>query len=240
MKVSRILKQCVMLLVWILMIPFPTQAAVKDEISLLNECIFPREAVGFTVSDTCSGHSSFNQVSVREDGWFATYTQMTGNGTEPTEGMFSQVYIDIFDCDGKLQKEITFTYSGNMAIELLPDTIDIYLKEVLLSYNWGADELRAWKIPVNALTNSGLYLTMHKDRFQQGEWTYRCHRTTYGYARLTRENETRRETLLSYSGNGTRLGNQFVSPVVTAGIAVGLIFFFSFLWKKRKKNSGAQ
>jgi hypothetical protein len=216
------------------------QAAVKDEISILNEYSFSREAVGFTVSNTCSGHSSFNQVSVREDGWFATYTQMTGDGTEQLEGMFSRVYIDIFDSNGKLQKEITFAYSGNVAIELLSDTIDIYIKEVLLSYNWETDELLSWKIPENALTNSGLYLKMHKDHFQQGEWTYRCHRTTYGYAKLTRENDTRSEILLSYTGNGTRLGNQFVSPIVTGGIAAGLIVLFGFLRKRRKrKDRGA-
>ena len=81
---------------------------------------------------------------------------------------------------------------------------------------------------------------MHKDHFQQGEWTYRCHRTTYGYAKLTRENGTDTEILLSYTGNGTKLGNQFVSPIVTGGIAAGLIVLFGFLRKRRKrKDRGA-
>lgn len=236
MKVNRILRLCAISIVWMLIISFSCQAAVRDDISILSEYSFSREEVEFTVSDTCSGHSCFDQVSLREDGWFATYTQMTGDGTQAQEGMFSRVYIDIFDSKGNIQKEIRFKYSGNVAIELLTKTVDIYLSHILLSYNWETDELEAWTIPEQSLTSSGLYFKLHADRFQQGEWIYRCHRTTHGYSELTRENGETKETLLSYSGNGVALKGEYLSPMVTGICVAALMFLAGFLWKIYKKK----
>lgn len=230
------LKKLVLLLVLVLLVSLPVQAAVRDEISLLHEYAFSREDVNFTVSDTCTGHSCFNQVSVREDGWFATYTQMEQEESQPTSGMFSQVYIDIFDAEAQLQKEISFEYSYNVAIELMANTVDIYLDGVLISYDWETDELTAWRIPADALTTSGLYLKLHQPQFQVGEWSYRCERTYYGYATLTRENRNITEILLAYPGNGVEFGHTSVTPIVIGGCAAVLIPCISFLWRRNKKD----
>lgn len=226
----------ILLLLCMLILPYAeTASAAKASISKSGPYDFSRERIGFEVSDTCSGHVCFAQVSVREDGWFATYTNFTKTDDPLKDSPFGRVYVDIFNEEGILQKEITFQYGNSIGIILLEETVEIYMDTMLLSYNWERDELEMYVIPSHSLSKSGLYLELHASKFQVGEWTYKCKRRSIeGYALLTRENGETTQTLLSYAGTGFQVGEWILPFVPTVSLIILATVFIPTIIKKRK------
>ncbi len=223
-------------LLTLLILTLPSvEAAAYENIEVIAQYPAEQENIGFIVSNECSGHSCFNQVYIRSDGWFATYTNFSQDALSSGDSPYGKVYIDVYNADAQLQFEISVNTTENVGIILLDDTVEIYLYSSLLSYNWEKDKLNAYLIPAHALHDSGLYNELHKANFQIGEWTYHCKTGFPGYTRLTRENGSEKQVLLSYTG--FQVGGVSVSPMVI-GVSAGVIaVLLSMLVKKYKKKN---
>lgn len=220
------------LFLFLFILPTSTLAADFHGIDILGEYPLPDD-FSIHISDICSGHSSFEQVTAREDGWFAVCSLYT-NTEEWTDQIFSLHYIDIYDNNGKFVEELSFSTELDNAIELTDDALNIYFQTFIISYNLQSKEIFSYSIPPRATVENGLLFQLEDDRFTAGEWTYHSTGGWVLYAKLTRSNDFETQVLLDYSS-----GDYFswvYSMCFVAAIIVLLSVSLSFYTSKVKKR----
>lgn len=190
------------------------------------------ENFNFTVSDTCTGHDNFLQVSVLESGRFALYTKYTDIKMNP-DLVYKWTFVDIYDENGIFQEELSFYTEQDLAIELTEESLNIYFFDSVLSYDFFRKVLSGYSIPAGEAIQSGLYASLRESEFDRGGWHYICKRALHGYTALTRENQQQKQVLVSFSGTGVTLMNT-AFPALMIGI-VGFLLYFLIL-KKHKKS----
>lgn len=182
------------------------------------------------VLDVCADHQVFEQVSLREDGWFAVlskYTNPSGN----REDLFVLNYVDLYDEQGVFQKELCFRTAQTVKIELTRETLDVYFYDFVLRYRLDSHEIQADAITPGAIWNEERLRQLPQDEFSIGAWTYRCKKVSQGYTEFYRTNGRERQTLVSYEGTGFSASNNMLISALGGLAAAGLVVF---LHKRRK------
>lgn len=188
-------------------------ASTFHGIETTGTCPIPAD-FQFTSSTVCSEHLYFEQVSARDDGWFAVYYRYS----EDTG--FRTAYIDIFDADGTFVRELSFQTKQDFAMELTDEGLLLYFYSFVISYDWDTEQLSGYTIPESSAIDNGVFSDLKQSKFESGGWTYRCRRKLYGYTQLTRENAAGKQELLSLPGNGMNVWNLFILPVILGFVAL--------------------
>ena len=183
------------------------------------------------VSDCCSEHDNFLQVSAREDGAFAILTCNT-NWDETPELVFQRYYIDIYDSSGSFIQEIAYTCGFDTAIEFQENELIIYFYYNVLTYDLATETFQYYSLPNGDFSSGELFLSLRASTFECGDWTYLCKKALHGYTTLTRTDGSQEQILVSYHGTPITVMSTIICPV----IVIFLIFIIRMWYHKSKTN----
>lgn len=211
--------------------------AAEGEIISTYEGNHLADELDFCVQQNCSGHFSFINYLVREDGLFAVYYRRTENIDTKTEGIFSRAYIDIFGADGKFLAEISFRSRDELTLNFSSNALDIYLSECMLSVDLSTYEVIKNQTPRYYGKENGLHTKFIQKTQEAAGWVYSCKGTSMNYTTLVREKDDSKEVLLSLSGNAPETDQQ-VSVIVTKSLlSSGVLLIVYFIWKSKHCKS---
>lgn len=210
---------------------FPLQAAAIDfhGIDLLGNYQL-LNSFSFKVSDVCSGHSSFKQVSARADGWFAVCSLHTDVDKNYAQ-VYSLHFVDIYDMEGNFVQELSFVTDLDNAIELTDTALNIYFQTHIVSFDLDSEAISAYTIPTRSTIENGLLFDLEKKNFVSGEWEYSCSGGWVLYSKLTRSNADGTQVLLDYSYTNKP------AFVICMGAGVVSAFIAFLIYRNLKKKS---
>ena len=203
-----------------------TQVNIEDN----ENVIF--ENFNFSVSDTCSSHECFYQVSAIDDGSFllvSRYTNIKAN----RDLVYKLCYIDIYSPDGLFLTELSFYTDQDFVAELTDCSVEMYFYDRIITYNLDSQELHARLIQPGESIESGIYEKLQQTSFSIGEWNYLCKKGFHGLIQLIRTHKNGNELVLSFPGTGFSEWNTLI-PALTFGAALFLLY--CFIKKKRQQG----
>lgn len=200
-----------------------------DTIPILEEIDLPSN-LDFSVSNTCSGHAYFMQAAANEDGGFAVYSRHVTSG-DYSKADFKRVYIDIYNSDGALLQELSFTTSLDLAFGYEDNTLKIYFYNSVLIYDLTTQELLHYAIPEGAAVNGETYKRLRSEEFSVGNWTYSLENGFIGYVKLVRNDGKQTQILVEMPGT-----NDFLWEVILPGGIIGVIGMMPIVWQFKKKR----
>ena len=215
---------------------FSVFAETEIIIPLGNEIAMPSD-FDFKINDSCSGHLYFLQSAAQSDGKFILYSHHY-DPENVSDDTFKRVYIDVYDKDGTLIKELSFYTTLSLPAEIKNDCVNFYFYSWVLVYNLVTQEAHYYEIEPDAVQKTGLSKDLNQAQFTAGQWQYECRPGMDGYTALTRTNGNYSQDLVNMSGTGRLFWSHFVTAILLGSvlwiILPGTIVFF-FVKMKRKK-----
>lgn len=226
--------QYILLLILIVLISVPCMA-VDYEFSYSYE--ISKESIGFSDANACTGHVYFEQFSVNQNQWVAVYYRYSETNEE-NAGAFSRVYIDLYNAEGSLEKEISFDTSEEIAIRLTENAVLIYFHTHVMAYTWEDNAICGYQIADYDSIRGDIFSDLQQAEVTVGEWTYRSKKALHGYTTLVRQNDNTVQHLVELPGTGFTFQNTMLPGLLigAATIAVTVVITRSNS-SKRKKNS---
>lgn len=222
-------KKILMLIIVLLFFQFSIFAFAQDD-----HTVAPLEAIelppdlNFSASSTCSGHVFFMQAAANESGYFAIYS-LHVDPDDLSSVDFQKVYIDIYQPDGVLLQELSFTTSQALTIKLEENCVNIIFDGSVLVYDFTTQELYHFAIPAGAVENGDTYKQLRSRNFTVGEWEYTCKKGFLGYDKLSRDNGEQEQVLIEMTGNR----NYLRDIIIPGSVACGIIIIIAVIHKKR-------
>lgn len=208
---------------------------------IVTEEIPINDDLNFEVSNTCSGHTQFEQISARDDGAFVVYSLFIPYEKNANrEDIYVKKYIDIYNSDGEFVKELSFFSRSNYSVEYTYESLNLYNTYSSMVYNTETDELKVYLMKKE---DTGAYKTSNmissicnknkRRRFNCGTWEYICSKNLRGQrVKISRINmETNeKQTLVKMTGTNP----QFVYTGIMIGVCgVGALVLGNVSNKKR-------
>lgn len=219
-------------LFWMLILSVPVVAAEDEYVpwELGTEVPMPGN-IEFEVHDDCWEHNWFKYYHAREDGWYiVVYPVANLNGADKKH--FDRAYIDIYNSEGTLQKELSLDGSDpNLVARITETAVEIYITNRYLSYDLTTGEVSCHYTPANYVRTSGLYDELTKTKQQIGDWTYTSKGIPQMRDRLVREKNGPAETLLDLKGSDLSFPNVLI-PVGCSSLVITIL-----LVVKRKRQA---
>ena len=204
----------ILLTLLVALLPVPCMAVEDIEFSYRYE--IEKESIDFSDLDVCSEHLFFEQFAVNQKQWFAVYYRYSKTDSA-SGGTFERAYIDIYDDQGVLRKEISFNTTQDLAIELTENAVLIYLQTHVIEYTWEGNAICGYQIADYDSVRQDIFNELRKTTRSVGEWTYTSKKELQGYTKLTRENGEVTQTILELPGSRFNVWNT-VLPGVLCGI----------------------
>ena len=220
--------QYTLLLILIILMAVPCMA-VDYEFSYSYE--IPKENIGFSDTDDCTGHVYFEQFSVNQNQWVAVYYRYS-EANEEDAGAFSRVYIDVYNAEGSLEKEISFDTSQEIAIELTENAVLIYFHTHVMAYTWEDNAICGYQITDYDSVRQDIFNELRKTTRSVGEWTYTSKKELQGYTKLTRENGEITQTILELPGSRFNVWN-----TVLPGVLCGIVMLAAVIVKRARSSA---
>ena len=216
----------------------PRVFAATDYRAPLQEQIELPADLNFSVSDTCSGHSCFEQAAANEAGDFAVACLLVDAQT-PGNSDFSQHYVDIYHADGSFWAELSFHTSIGPRMFMDDQALYIYFGSSAVVYDLQTQELTHYTISAEAAENMDLQGTWPASEFTAGKWTYRCEKGHMFFDKLTRTDGATEQLLVQMEGTNNLLmkGLPGILIGVAAVIVPGLVVLGALLFHKKRKEA---
>lgn len=225
--------QCILLLILIVFMAIPCMAA-DYEFSYSYE--IPKDSIGFSSTNECTGHSYFEQFSVNQNQWVAVYYRYS-KSNEKNTGAFSKVYIDLYNAEGSLEKEISFDSSQEIAIELTENAVLIFFQTHVMAYTWEDDAICGYQIAGYDSIRGDIFSELRKTEVTVGEWTYQSKRELHGYTTLTRENGSSKQTLIALPGTGFTTQRAVLTPLLIGAAAIAIAVVIAHIRSANRKRN---
>ena len=216
----------------------PRVFATTDYRAPLQEQIALPADLNFSVSDTCSGHSCYEQAAANEAGDFAVACLLV-DAQSPGNSEFSQHYVDIYHADGSFWAELSFHTSLGPKMFMDDHALYIYFGISALVYDLQTQELTHYTISAEAAENMDLQGTWPASEFTAGKWTYRCEKGHMFFDKLTRTDGAIEQVLVQMEGTNSLLmkGLPGILIGVAAVIVPGLVVLGALLFHKKRKEA---
>lgn len=222
----------VLLILLISLLAVPSRAA---EHTFSHDYEISKESIGFSDTNTCSGHVYFEQYSVNQNQWFAVYYRYSETNGENTS-VFGRAYIDIYNAAGALVKEISFDTTQEIAIEMVEDAVLVYFHTHVMAYTWEDNAICGYEMANYDSVREDIFSNLRRAEIIVGEWTYQSEKALHGYTSLTRNNGSTKQTLVELSGTKFTFQN-----TVLPGLLVGVVIIIVAVVKRSstiKKRRG--
>lgn len=200
-----------------------------DTVPILEEIDLPSD-LDFSVSNTCSGHAYFMQAAANEDGCFAVYSRHVTSG-DYSKVDFKRVYIDVYNSEGALLQELSFTTSLDLALEYEDNAVKMFFYNSVLIYDLTTQELLHYAIPEGSAVNGGMYKHLRSKEFSAGNWVYSLENGFNGYVKLVRSDGKQVQVLVEMPGTG-----ELLWKVILPGGIIGIIGMILIVWQIKKKR----
>ena len=224
--------------VFVIMITVLCIISMMGSVSVLGVELNPSEAaepsdvsdrLDITVSDICTGHEYFYQISATEQGSFIVVSRYT-DIKEDRDLVYKQHYMDVYSPEGVFLAELSFCTEQDFAAELTNDAVILYFYDYIIVYDYFTGKLHSYPTSPGESIENGTYERLKKTDFELGGWRYHCKKGFHGYSQLTRTNGSMTQTI-SFDGNQLLLRNTILPGVLSAGVILAIFVFI-----KRKKT----
>ena len=183
----------------------------------------------FSVQDRCSGHSYFHHAVAQDDGTVAVFSHhIDPKGKDPKT--FEGQYVDIYNSDGVLEKELSFRTTQAYASALENDKLYLYFYSYVIAIDLETDALHCYDIADMYVADRNDVTYQQSKTFMAGEWEYECVQALSGYKKLVRTNDTTRQVVVDITNNALSVG-AYIVPALCAVLIVAL----GLLVRKHKK-----
>ena len=119
--------------------------------------------------------SSIQEISMRNDGWFAVYFRHNVVKIGGFDAPDSVQYIGIYNKDGEQQYVLTFSNPTSMALEFVENNLYIYSPPVLVKFDVDNKEAVLYHIPSESdIEDIPQKWELRKREFTIGKEIYRC------------------------------------------------------------------
>ena len=199
-------------------IPFTCSASQEKDIQTIKEIEIPKY-LSIRVEDTLTPKPFFNNISVRDDGWFCLTTTCSDRALNLSYGTY---FADVYDSLGEFQFCIRIDRAEDIVYpELAKDTLILYFLKFYISYDLATGELKCFEMQ-KFLTETSYWKKLEEMKFTIGTKKYRCKSAFEGYTKLIVEENGVETTILSFEGNNRKYLPLLV-PLGYAVVAVVLI-----------------
>lgn len=220
---------CILCITHLLCFPCSVLATGDSAEAIEHAAVIPEDFM-FSVSNSCSQHDYFDQVSADEDGTFAVLSRYT-NIKEKPDLVFRLCYVDVYSPSGEFMLELSFFTEQDLAVELNDSLVNLYFYDRTISYDIATKALSGRFIEPGASIEDGTFSRLRKTSFSVGQWEYRCKKGFHGYTQLSRTDGITSEVLISSPGSGFTLWNTLLPAVI---LGAGLLVMNRFLIKAKK------
>lgn len=184
----------------------------------------------FSTQDQCSGHSYFHHAVAQEDGRVAVFSHHIDSKENNSE-TFKRQYIDIYDCNGELEKELSFYTEQAYAPAFENGKLYLYFYSYVIVLDPKTNALRCYDIDDVYVADRGDVSYQQPKTFKAGEWEYKCVKGFSGYKKLIRRNDATEQVVVDMSNGmfpvGACVGSVLCAVIIVSG---------GIMIRKRKKN----
>ena len=199
------------------LLPVPCMAVENIEFSYRYE--IEKESIDFSDLDVCSEHLFFEQFAVNQKQWFAVYYRYSKTDSA-SGGTFERAYIDIYDDQGVLRKEISFSTTQDLAIELTENAVLIYLQTHVMEYTWEDNAICGYQIADYDTVRGELFNRLRQKEVVVGDWTYRSESAMHGCTKLVRKSAQTEQILVELPGSDFEVRNTVLSGLLIGAAMV--------------------
>lgn len=188
----------------------------------------------FSVSDTCTGHDLFTQISAREDGSFLLVSWYH-NMRENRDLVFRLYYVDVYSPDGTFLMELSFLTKQDFVAELTNTGVVLYFLDRVITFDFTTSELQGYFTGRAEKLDDGTFSRLRQSNFQIGQWKFRCKKGFQGYCRLVRTDAQNNDLIMEFSGNDDYIRNTFI-PATLSSIVIICVGLLLRRKRKHKQN----
>lgn len=218
---------CSILCFWVLSFSLIQGTAIFIcDIETTGSVEFPAD-LDFHISKSPTEHEFFFEAVANDEGWFAVMAKSTD--TKKTDEVFHKTYVDLYNPEGILQRELVFNTSTTTRLWMSDKELFVFFYDFVLCNSLATGETKALSIPPGSVHESDVIGGIWKSEFQAGDWKYTSKPGFLGYKELSRSNGMQEQVLISLPGSRHTLWNT-VLPTLMAFLAAAL------LWRLKNKK----